>query len=208
MTVIQDAVEEMGGAVIESWLAIVLTFFAVASTVFAVLVTLRARSEEQGGRTEPVLATAVSRPAWLGSHVVIALAGSALLQLLAGLGLGISASQVLGDPELLGRVIGAALVHVPAIWVVTGIAAALYGLSSRAGQLTWLVIVYAGIVGWLGVLLQFPQWAVNLSPLGHTPLLPADPMAWTPVVVLLVAAAGLVALGLVTFRRRDIKAPT
>jgi hypothetical protein len=39
---------------------------------------------------------------------------------------------------------------------------------------------HAGVVGWLGALLGFPQLAINLSPLGHTPMLPEGSTAISP----------------------------
>ena len=205
LSVLQEAIAEIGGTVIDAWLSVIVLVFAVVAAVFAVLAALRARSEENSGRAEPVLSTAVSKPSWLSSHLAVALIGSALLMSLTGLGLGISASQALGDSEMLWRVLGASLAHIPAIWLVAGIAVALFGLMPRATVLVWVVIAYVGVVGWLGALLRFPDWAINLSPLGHTPLLPAEDMVWTPLVVLTVAAAALILVGLAGFRRRDLQ---
>lgn len=204
MAAIEDAISDVGGTVIDAWLAVIVLVFAVVSAVFGVLAALRTRSEESSGRAEPILATAVSRARWLGSHLTIALVGSAGLMALAGLGLGISVAQTLGDPAMVGRILGAALAHVPTIWVTVGIAMTLFGLVPRATPLAWLVIAYAGIVGWLGVLLQFPQAAINLSPLGHTALLPAEQMQWTPLAVMAAGAAVLILAGLAGLRRRDL----
>ncbi len=203
MSVIEDAVADLGGTIIDAWLAIITLVFAVLATVFAVVATVRARSEEVSGRAEALLAT-TSRRRWLASHLVVALAGSALLMVLTGVGLGVSVASSLGDGAYVTRVLGAALAHVPAIWLVIGITVALYGVAPRITPLAWAVVAYAGIVGWLGQLLQFPQWALDLSPLGHTPLLPAEGMRWAPLVVLAVAAVALVVVGQVTFARRDI----
>lgn len=205
MSVIQDAVSEIGGSIIDAWISVIILVLAVLGAVFGVLVALRARSEENGGRAEPILATEVSRSRWFAGHLAVALAGSALLMFLGGLGMGLSASQALGDSEILGPVVGAGLAHVPAVWLMVGIASVLYGLVPRATPAVWVVITYAGVVGWLGVLLGFPAWAINLSPLGHTPLLPAEDVRWTPLVVLTALSIVLVALGLVGLRRRDLQ---
>lgn len=205
MSVIQDAVSDIGGTTIDAWISVIMLVFAVLGAVFAVLITLRARSEETSGRAEPLLATAVSRSRWFGSHLAVAFGGSASIMLLGGIGLGLSASQALGDADLLGPVVAAALAHIPAVWLMVGVATALYGLVPRATSLAWLVVTYAGLVGWLGVLLGFPQWAINLSPLGHTPLLPAEDMRWIPLVGALAGAIVLVALGLLGLRRRDLQ---
>ena len=58
---------------------------------------MRLRAEEAGLRAEPVLATAVGRVRWAMSHVVIALAGTTLLMVLAGAGAGLVRGVQTGD---------------------------------------------------------------------------------------------------------------
>ncbi len=65
--------------------------------------------------------------------------------------------------------------------------------------------MYAFVVGYLGQILQFPDWMNNLSPFGHIPRLPAAGMNWTPLFLLTLVAAALVWLGLTGFRRRDLE---
>lgn len=76
--------------------------------------------------------------------------------------------------------LGAALAYLPAIAVTVGFAVALFGWAPRATVLVWLVIAYAGTIGYLGGLLGLPAWLHNLSPFGHVPLLPAAELTWTP----------------------------
>ncbi|HEY5879966.1 MAG TPA: hypothetical protein VIU11_13725, partial [Nakamurella sp.] len=59
-------------------------------------------------------------------------------------------------------------------------------------------------LGQLGELLQLPQWIMNLSPYSHVPQVPVAAMDWTPMVVLTLVAAALMAIGVVGFRRRDV----
>lgn len=86
-----------------------------------------------------------------------------------------------------------------------GVAVALYGWFPRAAAVAWIVPVYAFLVGYLGAMLQFPDWMNNVSPFGHVPQLPAADMRWTPLIVLTAVAAGLIRLGLAGFRRRDVE---
>ncbi len=65
--------------------------------------------------------------------------------------------------------------------------------------------MYAFAVGYLGQLLQFPDWMNNLSPFGHIPRPPAAEFDWTPPALLTLLAAGLAWLGLAGFRRRDLE---
>jgi ABC-2 type transport system permease protein len=165
---------------------------------------LRLRSEENAGRVESLLATAISRDRWAGSHVVVALAGSALVLALGGLGTGLSHSLVVGDFGELPRILGAALVTVPAVWVLAGIALLLFGLMPRAVAVAWAALALCLIVGLLGTSLDLPKWLINLSPFQHTPALPAEDLTVAPLLILGALAAGLVFVGLASFRRRDL----
>ncbi|QHY97148.1 ABC-2 family transporter protein [Streptomyces sp. S4.7] len=203
---IQEALEKIGGASLaESFASMVMVVIAVVAAVYVVMATLRPRAEESAGRAEPLLATGLSRDRWVGSHVAVALAGGTALLLVAGLGFGVSGAASVGDGGLVLELVGAALAYAPALWVTVGVAVTLFGWFPRAGTAAWIVPVYAFLVGYLGSILQFPGWMNNLSPFGHVPQLPAAGMSWTPVLVLTALAAGLIALGLAGFRRRDLE---
>ncbi|MFI6691474.1 ABC transporter permease [Streptomyces sp. NPDC050433] len=203
---VQEALAKIGGASVEeSFASMVMVFIAVVAAVYAVMATLRPRAEESAGRAEPLLATGLSRDRWVGSHVAVALVGGTALLLVAGLGFGLSGAASVGDGDLVLQLVGAAVAYTPALWVTVGVAVALFGWYPRAGAAAWIVPVYAFLVGYLGALLQFPDWMNNLSPFGHVPQLPAADMNWTPMLVLTAVAAGLIWLGLAGFRRRDLE---
>jgi ABC-2 type transport system permease protein len=201
----QDAIAEIGGATIaESFASMVMVIVAIIASVYVVLAALRARAEENAGRAEPVLATPLSRVAWLGSHLVAVLTGSVVMLLAAGLGFGISGASSTSDSGMVGTLLGAALAYLPALWLTAGVAVLLVGLAPRAAQLAWIVPLYGFLVGYLGQILQFPDWLNNLSPFGHIPQLPAKELTMTPLLVLAGLAAALIATGLAAIRRREI----
>ncbi|MET9557663.1 ABC transporter permease [Streptomyces sp. NPDC006645] len=203
---VQEALAEIGGAsVAESFASMVMVVIAVVAAVYVVMATLRPRAEESAGRAEPLLATGLSRNRWVGSHVAVALGGGTAVLLVAGLGFGVSGAASVGDGDLVLRLTGAALAYAPALWVTVGVAVALFGWYPKAGAAAWLVPVYAFLVGYLGPILQLPDWTNDLSPFGHVPQLPAADMSWTPMLVLTAVAAGLIWLGLAGFRRRDLE---
>ncbi|MCF6523575.1 ABC transporter permease [Streptomyces sp. JJ36] len=203
---LREAVQQLGGATIaESFASTVMIVLAVVASVHVVLATLRPRAEESAGRAEPLLSTALSRARWVGSHLVVATAGGVLVLAAAGLGFGVLGASATGDEGFLPDLLVGALVYAPALWVTAGAAVALYGWVPRAAPAAWLLPVYAFVVGYLGQLLSFPGWMSNLSPFGHVPQLPAEDLRWTPLLLLTAVAAGLVALGLAGFRRRDLE---
>ena len=208
LVVLEEWMAEIGGqTLLDAFFAVIILLLAIIVTIFAVPTVLRLRSEETGRRAEPVLATATSRTRWAASHLTIALAGSAVLLLTAALGLGLSAAAALGDPSVLPRLLGAALAHVPAIWLIVGLALALFGLIPRAVTLVWVVVAYSATIGYFGDFLGLPDWTATLSPFAHIPLLPAEPFTATPIVAMTFTAAALIAAGLAALRRRDLTTP-
>lgn len=204
---VQDIVSNIGGASLtESWLSMIVSLLAIVCTVFAIVAALRPRREETSGRAELVQASALSRTRWVITHVVIALAGGTALLLVVGLGLGGGAAAASGDTGLLWRVLGATLAYAPALWLTAGLAVAVFGIVPRATGLAWAILAYAVFVVYLGGLLDLPGWMFDLSPYTHVPRMPAAEFTAVPLVVLTVLAAGLVAAGLVGFRRRDLEA--
>jgi ABC-2 type transport system permease protein len=176
------------------------------AAAYAVQATLRLRSEETELRAEPVLATAVSRTGWAGSHLLVAAVGSAVLLvtggLIAGFAHGLRAGDLGGE---LPRVLGGALVQLPAVWVVAGIGVALFGVLPRlvVGG-TWAILGIVLSITTFGQLLRLDQWALDLSPFSHLPRVPAAAFTATPLAWLVALAAALAAVGLAGFRRRDL----
>ncbi|GAA3966897.1 ABC transporter membrane-spanning protein [Streptomyces marokkonensis] len=203
---LQEALARIGGSsMAESFASMVMVVITVVAAVYVVMAALRPRSEETAGRAEPLLATGLSRGRWVGGHLAVAMGCGTLVLLTAGLGFGVAGAASTGDAVLLPKLVGAALAYAPALWVTAGVAVVLFGWFPRASAAAWIVPVYAFVVGYLGQILQFPDWMNNLSPFGHVPRLPAADMDWTPLLVLTLVAAGLVWLGLAGFRRRDLE---
>lgn len=204
---LDEAVAAMGGATLtESFISMVTVVMAIIAAVFVVLAVLRARGEENAGRAEPVLATSLSRTRWLASHLLVAVAGGALLSLTGALGLAVAGVATTGDGSLFGTAISAALVYLPAQWVTAGVTVALYGWAPRIAAVAWLVPGYAFLVGYLGEILQMPDWLQRFSPFSIVPTLPAEDVSWAPLGALTMLGGALVAVGLVGFRGRSVGA--
>jgi ABC-2 type transport system permease protein len=178
---------------------------AVVTGAFTVQALLRARSEEAGGRAEPLLATATSRARWLGSHVALAVTGAVAILLLVGLSAGLSYVAATGETERVGELLLAALVQVPAVLALAGFVVAAVGIAPGAAvALGWGAVVLSFVMGQLGALFELPQWLLNVSPFTHTPGVPADDVTLAPILILLAVAAGLTVVGFLAMRRRDL----
>jgi ABC-2 type transport system permease protein len=204
---VAQAIQQIGGqqSVVDSFMAAILDVIALAVSVYAIQAALRLRAEETASRAEPVLAGSVGRLRWAASHLAFALLGSAFLLALAGTAIGLAVGVSQGDVGTqLPRLLGAAMVQVSAVWVLAGIAAALFGLLPKLTSLAWAALVVFLLLGQLGSLFQLSQWALDISPFTHLPKLPGGDFTATPLVWLVAVTVVLTAAGLVGFRRRDV----
>ncbi|MFI7874775.1 ABC transporter permease [Streptomyces salinarius] len=196
----REIIERMGGqaGLTDAFVSAMVGMLGLIAALYVVASVLRLSGEETSGRAEPVLAGAVGRLRWAAGHLVIAFGGAALIMLLAGLGF------AAGYGQDFWAILGACLVQLPAVWVIGGAAVLLHGLLPRAAVAAWAVAGAVLLLGWVGPALDVPQTVLDVSPYGHLPKLPGGEMSWTPVVVLVLIAAALVAAGLAGLRRRDL----
>jgi ABC-2 type transport system permease protein len=199
--------ELLGGAgnLVDSYLALSLALWALAAAAYGIGSVLRVRGEETAGRAEPVLATATGRPAWLGSHLAVALVGSALVLVAGGLGLGLAYGAAVTDGGQVARLAGAALAWVPAAWLVIAVAVLAFGWLPRAAAVVaWTVLGYCAVVVLFADSFDLPGWVGSASPFTHTPDTPLDGVVAAPLLVIAAVAVVLVAGGITGVRRRDV----
>ncbi|MEX1077585.1 MAG: ABC transporter permease [Homoserinimonas sp.] len=178
--------------------------FAMFATVYVVLAVQSLRTEEFDGRAEPILATAVSRSAWLAAWTAVTALGVVLLLFAAGLGEAIGAAASTGSGELFGEVLLGHVAHAPAVWVTLGVAMLLYAVAPRVVLLAWIVFGYAFLFGFFGPLLDLPEAVVKASPYEHIGEYPAEDLSVLAIVVLTAIAAALAGAAIALFRRRDL----
>ncbi len=204
---LRDAFLRMGGRsqLLDAYFAASMSLVGIFAAGYAIQATLRLRAEEASGRAEPLLATAVGRLRWAASHLAFALLGPAAALAVAGLAAGLVRGGSTGDMGTdVGRVLAAALIQLPAVWVLAGVAVALAGLLPRWAVASWAALVICVLIGFIGSGLKLSLWLVDVSPFTHVPRLPGGAWSTTPVVVLVAVAVALGAAGLAGLRRRDI----
>ena len=196
-----------GGAadVVDSYLALTVGLSALLAAAYGVTSTLRLRAEETSGRAEPVLATATSRVTWLAGQLSVALAGSALALATFGLGEGAAYGLAVSDAGQVPRLIGVALAYLPAVWLIIAVTVLVLGWVPRpAAALAWVVVAYCAVVALFADSFDLPGWTQNASPFAHTPRVPLDDPAVSPLLVIALIAAAVLAVGYAGLRRRDI----
>ena len=200
-----DMMANAGGASLtDSYFATSLRVMALVATGFAIQSALRLRSEEAAMRAESVLATPISRWSWATSHLSVALAGSVVLLAVAGLATGVSYAAAGGSWSSVPRLLGAAVVYAPAMWLMIGVAVAIFGFAPRWVDVAWGMLAACFVVGLLGAVLRLPDWVQKLSPFERVPQLPAAHLAVAPLLVMIALAAAFTFAGLCGLRRRDI----
>jgi ABC-2 type transport system permease protein len=182
-----------------------LTFAGWIAAAYAIAATLRLRSEEVEKHVDHVLAASVSRLRWATSNLTLVLISSAVVLaafgFLAGLTYGLSSGDVGYE---LPRLLVATMVYLPAVWVMVGIAVALYGLVPKLSSVSWGALGAVVGVEIIGETLQVSQSILNISPFNHVPKVLSEGLSLEPIASLTLTAFALIAIGLIGFRRRSI----
>jgi ABC-2 type transport system permease protein len=203
---IRKLFEQLGGGnnLTDAYFATTMGLIGLAVSGYAVQSLLHMRSEETGA-LESILATAVSRPAWMLSHIVCTLLGVVALLLSAGVGMGVAYAVAVGDGHKTGSIVLAAVVQLPACLVLAGFTVAAVGLLPRiSATLSWAALAACLVIGQLGTPLRLPQAVLDISPYTHTPAVPSASVTATPLLVIGTVAVVLLASGFAFFRRRDL----
>lgn len=196
----REIFERMGGqaGLTDAFLASMVSVLGTVAALYIVSSVLRLHNEETAGRAEPVLAGGVGRIGWAAGHLFIAFGGAALIMAAGGLGL------AAGYGHDLPAVLGAALIQLPAVWLLGGVTVLLYGALPKAAAAAWGLVGICLALGWIGPALDLPQPVMDLSPFTHLPKLPGAELVWGAVALLTALALALTAGGLAALRRRDM----
>jgi ABC-2 type transport system permease protein len=176
------------------------------AAAFAISLTLRLHQEEASQRAETLLSGTVSRSRWLTGHLAIALIGSAVAILIAGVAAGLTYGIAAHDVDgKLCMALGTAAVQLPAMWLPAAVTVALFGIAPRLSPVSWGVLVGFIALYLIGSLSGFPQWVLDAEPFAHIPRVTGGAFTPVPLLWLLVIDAALIALGMDAFRRRDLQ---
>ncbi|WP_246284476.1 ABC transporter permease [Gordonia asplenii] len=204
---ITDYLEKLGGAgdLGTVFTSTMMGYLGFAAAAWAVTAVGRLRADESAGRTETLLATPISRSTYFIDQAVVLVIGIVVIMACAALGVGVADALVSGGwGAALGHAFSAAAVQIPAALVLAGIVAVLYGAKPAWTLGAWLVLIVAFLVGPLGALFNLPQWARDISPFTHVPMVPAEPMRWLPIILLTLIAIAAAAIGWRSFTQRDV----
>lgn len=151
------------GSLVDAFYAMSAGLLALIGSAYTISAAC-ARAEEAAGRVEPLLSTDLPRLRWLAGHLVIMLAGSAVVLALGGFGMGLMYGVMTGDMSQLLPLLGASLTYLPAVWVLGGITVVLFGFLPLATVGAWIALAFCFVVLMFGATLKFPDWLMSISP--------------------------------------------
>lgn len=199
--------ERLGGGaeqLREALYVALLSLVAIVMGIFAVQLFHRLVVEEQQGRAELVLSTAVPRSRLLGSYLLWATVVPVLLLTLVGVLMTVNQAVADGDWAWPVRIAAGALALAPGGLLLLGLAVLLHGWAPRLSWLVWAVAGWSLFVVWVGAVLGLPQWLTHLTPWAALPQLPVEPMDWPVVLGTTALALVLMGLGVLGYQRRDL----
>ncbi len=199
-----ESILSAGPDLTASFYAFAIVMMAIIASGFTISSALRPLGEEDAGRVENVLATALPRRTWLLGHVAMTVLGTAAVLVAGGLGLGLGFAMVTSDGSAVGRYLGAMLTYLAPVLLLGAIARLLHGVVPRFAFLAWVGLAFSMVVMFFGELLRFPAAVVDVSPFSHLALAPAEDVRWLPVVLVALVALALSAAGQLAYRRRDV----
>ncbi|WP_026478629.1 ABC transporter permease [Alkaliphilus transvaalensis] len=195
----------VGFSLVDQFITVLMSVISMVGTIPALLMILKLKGEEKRNRTEHLLSRAVSRTKLLGSFLAISIIVGILVQLFAAIGLWAAGSAVMDAPLSFSTVLSSAMVYLPAMMMMVGVAVLLLGYLPQGTVFAWLYLGYSFFVVYFGKLLQVPEWMTKLTPFGYVPNLPVDEMNYVKVFALTAIAVALMLIGLIGYNRRDIQ---
>ncbi|MGW8566723.1 ABC transporter permease [Isoptericola sp. NPDC055881] len=192
------------GEVTKAFVGIIVLYAALGAAAYGIVAALRAKSEEEAGRAEYVLATPVSRSRWLGASLGVTSVGTVVVLVTGVLALAAGAAVAGAQDVTSGEITEAGLLYLPALAVFVGFAAALFAWAPKASSLVWLLLEYTILVSLFADLFHLPEWARKISPFWWVPNPLTGDVDAVHVAGLCAVALVLFLLAFAGFRRRDV----
>lgn len=188
----------------EQFLSMLMSIMSLISSIPVMMTILKLKSEENHFRTEHFYSRSISRNQVLGSVTLLAVVESILYLCVLVLGLWLAAMTMMEDPISFGTVVQSALVYLPAMWFMIGITVFLFGHVPKITSVIWLYYAFCYVVVYVGGMLNFPDWVMNLSVFEVIPKLPGEEMNVLSLVLLLALSIAFLLIGFIGYNNRDI----
>ncbi|MFL6154143.1 MAG: ABC transporter permease [Ornithinibacter sp.] len=204
---IRDLLVKLGGtagSIEDVFVATEIHFVAVAVAAVGIALVLRLVGAERSGLGEVVLSTPTGRLRWFGAHVALPVVLTTVLMALIGVVIGLVGPATSPTAPSVGAAVGATTAALPAIWVMSGVAAFLVGALPRFAPFAWGVLLVTFMLTEIGPLTKLPSWLVNVSPFSHLSPLPGGQFEVLSAGILTLLALLLIGAGYWAYHHRDV----
>lgn len=188
----------------EQFISLLMVIMAIITTIPSLAFLHRIISEEHKGLSEEILTKPVSRYEYLFSFFIISICTAFILQVLVALGFWSVGRIYLENIPTLEIFIKAALLYVPAIWLMIGVSTFLIGITPRFAWLNYIFLCYNFVIVYLGDMLDFPDILGDLTPFGNVVSYPLEEITWGASILMTVLFILLSAAGFIGYRKRDL----
>lgn len=189
----------------EQFIGLLLLIMSMLSTIPVLSFIQRIWGEEKSGRIEQIYGKAISRNEQFLAFFIPAFLTTIVLQLLTALGLWSVGSIVLDTVPSLSTFLQAAIVYLPAIWVMFGISIALIAYFPYKSYFSYIYLGYSLFSTYMGTIAGLPEWLKKLTPFGYIPQLPVEEVKVLNLVVLVVIFVVLGVVGFYGYGKRDMQ---
>lgn len=198
----------LGGrdGLVDGYLGFMGLYFGIIVAVYAVLSVRELAADEERTHTAAVLATGVGRTRWLLSWTGVTAVGVPVLLAVAGVGEGVGAAVVTGDTGVLVDCVLGHVLLTPAVWFLAAVGVALYGVAPGWSGAAWVVFGVSTVVAVFGPMMRAGDAVLWFSPFTHVGRVPGGDADLAGVGVLLLVTVVLTGVGVLGFRRRDLRA--
>lgn len=189
--------------IVSAFYVTILSMVGIIACVPGVQAMVKVRTEEMADRVEPIMATAVHRPAYYASNVAAAMGASSIFILIAGTIIALLASSAdigigLGDGLL------QAAVTVPAVWTVVALSVLVIGIRPQVVVAAWAGVLISFALTLLGPSFGLDDWVLGISPYWHIPHVAAPDPDFSGLIWITVVTIIFLTIGFAGFRRRDL----
>ncbi len=194
-----SSTEELIGA----FVVMILSLVGIIAAIPGVQTMIKVRTEEMDDRVEPLIATAISRPRYLGSNVLVAFLAPAVYVLIAGALIGALASSADIGISFADTLLQSAAT-IPAVWTVVALAVAVIGARPQVTLAAWAGVLASFVLTVLGPSFKLWEWVLDISPFRHIPNVAETGADWSGLGWISLVTLVFLALGFAGFRHRDL----
>jgi ABC-2 type transport system permease protein len=195
-----------GVSIEESFTGTIMMVMIGLVSILPIAVVNKLFAEEARLHLSQLYSTKVTRAQLFLTSIILAVVAGVLGILLASVGLGGTAVSAMGDTSSMAIVdfIAAGFNFLPSVLFFIGLAALALGWAPRLGKVVYVYLGYSFALNYFGGILDLPEWFSKTAVQSWIPRMPVDEFDGAIFIVMTVISIGLMMLGYIGYRKRDM----